>query len=75
MPSLKLATNTPLYRRMEDDMDINCGEILDGTADLAATGEHIFQAMLDAASGRPTKSEQLGYGEDEFAPWHLTPWF
>ncbi len=75
VPSLKLATNTPLYRRMEEDMDINCGEILDGTADLAAMGERIFRAMLDAASGRPTKSEELGYGEDEFAPWHLNPWF
>ena len=75
VPSLKLATNTPLYRRMEEDMDINCGEILDGTADLATMGERIFRAMLDAASGRPTRSEQLGYGEDEFAPWHLNPWF
>jgi altronate hydrolase len=75
VPSLKLATNTPLYRRMTEDMDINCGEILDGTADLATMGERIFQAMLAAASGRPTQSEQLGYGEDEFAPWHLNPWF
>jgi len=75
VPSLKLSTNTPLYRRMTEDMDINCGEILDGTADLAAMGERIFQAMLAAASGRPTQSEQLGYGEDEFAPWHLNPWF
>jgi len=75
VPSLKLATNTPLYRRMTEDMDINCGEILDGTADLATMGERIFGAMLAAASGRPTQSEQLGYGEDEFAPWHLNPWF
>ena len=75
VPSLKLATNTPLYRRMAEDMDINCGEILDGTTDLATMGERIFRAMLEAASGRPTKSEQLGHGEDEFAPWHLNPWF
>jgi altronate hydrolase len=75
VPSLKLATNTPLYRRMEEDMDVNCGTILDGTADLPALGETIFRAMLAAASGTSTASERLGYGEDEFAPWHVNPWF
>ena len=70
-PSLKLATNTALYRRMTDDMDINCGEILDGSASVAEMGERIFRAILDTASGRPTKSELLGYGDDEFAPWVL----
>ena len=73
-PSIKLATNSPMYHRMVEDMDINCGEILDGTATVDDMGERIFQAMLAAASGAPTKSELLGYGDDEFAPWHVNAW-
>ena len=73
-PSLKLATNSAIFRRMEDDMDINCGEILDGTASIDEMGERIFRDMIATASGRPTKSELLGYGEDEFAPWHVNAW-
>ncbi|HVC54105.1 MAG TPA: altronate dehydratase family protein [Stellaceae bacterium] len=71
VPSLKLATNTPLYRRMEDDMDINCGPIADGEASVAEMGERIFRLVLDTASGQKTKSEQLGFGDDEFTPWVL----
>jgi altronate hydrolase len=74
VPSLKLATNTAMYRRMEEDMDINCGQILDGESDIEAMGEQIFSAMIATASGQPTKSELLGYGEDEFAPWHVNAW-
>lgn len=70
-PSLKLATNTTMYQRMVDDMDINCGEILDGKASVATMGERIFQRILQVASGSRTKSEELGYGEDEFTPWSL----
>jgi altronate hydrolase len=70
-PSLKLATNTPMYNRMSDDMDINCGTILDGGASVEEMGEQIFQLILKTASGQRTKSELMGYGEDEFAPWHL----
>jgi altronate hydrolase len=70
-PSLKLATNTPLFRRMEDDMDIDCGPIADGEATVAEMGERIFQLVLDTASGTQTKSEILGFGEDEFTPWVL----
>jgi altronate hydrolase len=70
-PSLKLATNTPLFRRMEDDMDIDCGPIADGEATVAEMGERIFQLVLDCASGAKTKSEILGFGEDEFTPWVL----
>ena len=73
-PSIKLATNTAMYRRMEEDMDINCGAILDGTSSLAAMGDIIFADMLATASGRATKSERLGYGDDEFAPWHVNAW-
>jgi altronate hydrolase len=70
-PSLKLATNTPLYRRMEDDMDIDCGPIADGEATVAEMGKRIFDLVLATASGRRTKSEELGFGEDEFTPWVL----
>jgi altronate hydrolase len=70
-PSLKLATNSPMYHRMAEDMDINCGEILDGTASVEEMGQRIFELILATASGQRSKSEELGYGEDEFAPWHL----
>ncbi|MBX6322939.1 MAG: altronate dehydratase [Rhodospirillaceae bacterium] len=70
-PSLKLATNTALYRHMTDDMDINCGTIIDGEETIAEVGERIFKLILETASGRRTKSEALGFGEDEFAPWQL----
>jgi altronate hydrolase len=69
VPSLKLATTTEVYERMRGDMDINCGTILDGTETLPEAGKRIFQAMLDAASGKRTSSEELGYGEEEFIPW------
>jgi altronate hydrolase len=70
-PTIKLATNTPMYRRLERDMDINCGAILDGEVDVAQMGERIFEAILRHASGEPTKSEMLGLGDNEFVPWHL----
>jgi altronate hydrolase len=68
-PSLKLATNTPMFRLMSEDMDLNCGEILDGTSTIEALGGRIFELMLETASGRITSSERLGYGEEEFIPW------
>jgi altronate hydrolase len=68
-PSVKLATNTPLYLKMTDDMDINCGDIVDGSASVQELGERIFRLMLKTASGKRSKSELLGYGQDEFAPW------
>ncbi|MBI1942085.1 MAG: altronate dehydratase [Betaproteobacteria bacterium] len=70
-PSLKLATNTALYEHQEEDMDINCGTIVDGKESVAEAGERFFRLILETASGRKTKSELLGYGEDEFAPWIL----
>jgi altronate hydrolase len=70
-PSLKLATNTPLYNRMTDDMDINCGTIVDGAESVEACGARIFDLILKTASGQKTKSELLGMGEDEFAPWQM----
>ncbi len=70
-PSIKLATNTPMYRRLEEDMDINCGQILDGTASTEEMGEQIFQLILRTASGEKTKSELLGLGGHEFVPWQI----
>ncbi|SNR47356.1 altronate dehydratase [Paracoccus sediminis] len=70
VPSIKLATNTPLFQRMGDDMDINCGDIVDGVP-LEEKGAEIFQAILATASGRKTKSEDLGYGRHEFVPWQI----
>ena len=70
-PSLKLATNTALFARQEDDMDINCGTVVDGKESIAAAGARFFELVLRTASGEKSKSEQWGYGEDEFAPWML----
>jgi altronate hydrolase len=70
-PSLKLATNTPLFVHQEDDMDFNCGTIVDGTESIAAAGGRFFELILKVAGGEKTKSEVFGYGEDEFAPWTL----
>jgi altronate hydrolase len=68
-PSIKLSSNTKTYLRQMDDIDINCGEILDGTASLPDTGEKIFRKILAVASGEKTKSEEQGYGQNEFVPW------
>ena len=70
-PSLKLSTNTALWEKQQDDIDINCGEIVDGTASIDEIGERIFRLMLETASGRRTKSELHGYGQSEFVPWQL----
>ncbi len=70
-PSLKLATNTALWQRQEEDIDISCGGIVDGTETVDEAGERIFRLMLETASGRATKSEQHGYGQNEFVPWQL----
>ena len=70
VPSIKLATNTPMYERMVDDMDINCGDILEGVS-VREKGEAIFAEILAVASGKRTKSEDLGYGDSEFVPWQI----
>ena len=70
-PSLKLATNTPLWLRQEEDIDLNCGVIVDGEATIAEMGERLFALILDTASGTKSKSEHHGYGQSEFVPWHL----
>ncbi|RZL54590.1 MAG: altronate dehydratase [Variovorax sp.] len=70
-PSLKLATNSALWKRQEDDMDINCGEIVDGTVSIQAMGQRIFETILATASGVQSKSERHGYGQNEFVPWQV----
>ena len=72
VPSIKLATNSLMYRHMEEDMDINCGVILEGTP-LPEVGRQIFEEMIAVASGKRTKSELSGVGEEEFAPWIIGP--
>jgi altronate hydrolase len=68
-PSLKLASNTALYNRMSDDMDINCGTIIDGDESVEDAGARIFDEILAMASGKLTRSEVHGFGEEEFQPW------
>ena len=70
-PSLKLSTNTALWKKQEDDIDIDCGGIVEGHDTVDQVGERIFQLMLATASGRSTKSELHGYGQNEFVPWQL----
>ena len=70
-PCLKLATNSPMFWHLEEDMDLNCGEIIDGTKTLEEMGQAIFELFLSTASGQPTKSEILGIGDNEFVPWSI----
>ena len=70
-PSIKLATNTPMFTRLTEDMDINCGEILDGTATVQQMGQKIFELILATASGQKTRSEEFGLGDHEFVPWQI----
>lgn len=69
-PTIKVATTTPLYERMRNDMDVDAGRILTGTP-LATVGHEIFELMLAVASGDVTRSERHGIGEEEFNPWIL----
>jgi len=69
-PSIKLATNNDMYLRQTEDMDINCGDILDGVT-IEAKGREILQKVIAVASGEKSKSEALGYGDNEFVPWQI----
>ena len=70
-PSLKLATNSEMYHRLSDDMDINCGAVIDEGLSIAEMGERIFNRVLEVASGDPSKSEAQGLGDHEFIPWQV----
>ncbi|MDI6727116.1 MAG: altronate dehydratase family protein [Smithellaceae bacterium] len=71
VPVVKIASHTPLYKRMPDDIDFNCGVVIDGAMSLQEAGESIFRMLLEAASGVKTLSEVQGMGDMEFVPWHL----
>jgi len=70
-PSMKIATNTPMYDRLSDDMDVNAGRILDGTASVEEVGREIYEMWLRMASGEASKSEAEGLGDYEFVPWQI----
>lgn len=72
-PSIKVATNTPMYDRMVDDMDLNAGTILSAGRSVHEVGREIFEEILAVASGKKTKSEVHGYGDEEFVPWWVGP--
>ncbi|MBT9502834.1 MAG: altronate dehydratase [Burkholderiaceae bacterium] len=71
VPSIKLASNTVMFDRLSEDMDINCGLVVDGELSIEQMGQQIFDEILRVASGQPTKSEELGLGDNEFVPWQL----
>jgi altronate hydrolase len=73
VPTIKLASNTEMYRSLMDDMDVNCGKLIDGKATVEEMGEEIFSLILETASGKKTKSELLGFGDNEFVPWQMGP--
>jgi len=70
VPTIKLATNTLLYDHMRGDMDVNCGDILEGIP-MEVVSQRIFDSIILHASGEKVKSEALGYGGEEFQPWHI----
>jgi altronate hydrolase len=72
VPTIKVATNTAMYERMIDDMDVNAGKILEGQS-VAEVGREILEEILAVASGKKTKSELHGIGDDEFVPWIVGP--
>ena len=69
---MKLATNTALWQRQSDDMDLNCGAVLDGSKTIDELGTELFQLLLDTASGQRSRSELHGYGQNEFVPWQIS---
>jgi altronate dehydratase len=74
-PCIKVAASTPLYQQLEDDIDLNAGTILDGTESVQQVGLRLFEMIVAVASGKRTRSELNGFGDEEFAPWQLGPTF
>lgn len=70
-PSLKVATNDALWKRQQDDMDLNCGPIISGEKTISEMGAELFELMLRVASGEHSRSESHGYGQSEFVPWQI----
>jgi altronate hydrolase len=71
VPSLKLSTNSAMYEKMSEDMDINCGTIAEGKEKVEEVGQKIFELVVNTASGNKSKSEINGYGDEEFNPWQV----
>ena len=70
-PGIKIATNSEMYARMSDDMDLNCGDIVTEGVPIEDKGRELFELMIRVASGEKTKSEELGFGGVEFVPWQI----
>tara|TARA_Y100000589_G_scaffold323656_1_gene358527 strand:+ start:31 stop:1542 length:1512 start_codon:yes stop_codon:yes gene_type:complete len=70
-PCIKIATNTYLYERQKEDMDINAGEILTNNVSLEEKGREMYEKIIDIASGNKSKSEEQGLGDFEFVPWQI----
>jgi arabinonate dehydratase len=70
-PCIKLSTNTEMYNRMSEDMDINCGDVISDDVSLENKGREIFEKIISVASGEKSMSEELGYGDCEFVPWQI----
>lgn len=70
-PCIKIATNTEMYEHMQEDMDLNCGEIVTGAESIEEAGQRIFDRILAVASGDKTVSEIYDYGDNEFVPWQV----
>ncbi|MBO6718865.1 MAG: altronate dehydratase [Rhizobiaceae bacterium] len=71
VPGIKIATNSEMYARMSDDMDLNCGDIVSDGVSIEDKGRELFELMVRVASGEKTKSEELGFGGVEFVPWQI----
>jgi altronate hydrolase len=69
-PSIKIASNSSLYRRLQDDMDFNAGRVVEGESMQLLSAE-LLDLVIDVASGQPSKSEELDSGEEVFSPWLL----
>ena len=71
-PCIKVSSNTPMYERMKEDMDIDAGGILAGKP-IEEVSAEIFEELIEVACGKKTASEKHGFGEEEFAPWTIGP--
>jgi altronate hydrolase len=71
VPTVKLATNADLARRMADDIDLDCSDVVEQGVDVAVVGRRVYDLLLDVASGSRSRSEELGLGGEEFVPWQI----
>jgi altronate dehydratase large subunit len=63
VPTLKVASNSGLFQRMEDNLDLNAGTIITGEETVQQVGRRIFKEMLEVASGKLVKAEILGFND------------